>query len=161
MKRVVIPCLAALALIAAGCGGDEVSKDEYESSVRSAGTALEKTFGSLGSSLSDSSSPEDAAKELEQGADALDKAAGDLGDIEAPSEIEDAHDDVVEGLAALADEFREGAKAAAGGDVDSLVEFATSLQSSAAVRKITAAGEKIESEGYSFESERSAGSGSE
>lgn len=151
MTRVLTLCLAALALLAAGCGGDDGSnKEDYEKEVRAVGATLERTFGELGSSISGSGSTEQAATKLEEGAASLDKAAADFRDIEPPSEIEASHDKIVSGLEGLADEFRKGAKAAEGGDLEKLLEFAQGLQSSDAVRQVTEAGNDIESKGYDF-----------
>ena len=149
MTRALTLCLAALALVAAGCGGS--SKDDYESQVRDVGKTLEQTFGDLGTSISGSGSTEQAAQRLEQGATSLDKASRDLAKIDPPSEIQAQHKDLVAGLAELADEFRTGAAAAKGGDLNKLLQFASSLQSSKAVRKITKAGDEIEKKGYDFE----------
>lgn len=151
MTRVVTACLAALALLAAGCGGDDgTSREDYEREVQQVGTTLEETFGELGSSISGSGSTEEAAKQLAEGAESLDKASSDLDDIDPPSDIADAHEDIVAGLAELADEFRSGSEAAEGGDLAKLLEFAQGLQNSEAVQKITAAGNTIEEKGYEF-----------
>ena len=153
MKRAATLCLAALMLVAAGCGGDDdgTSKEDYEKEVREAGQTLEKTFTNIGASISGAGSPKEAAAKLDEGADALEKTSGDLGDIEPPSDIEDSHDELVEGLDELADEFRNGADAAEEGDPTKLREFATSLSRSEAVQKIQSAGEEIEKKGYDFE----------
>ena len=151
MTRVLTICLAALALIAAGCGGDDgSSQEDYEREVRSVGQTLERTFGELGSSISGSGSAKEAAGKLDEGAASLDKAASDFREIDPPSEIEDSHNQIVSGLEALADEFRKGAEAAQSGDTQELLEFAQGLQSSDAVQQITTAGNEIESKGYDF-----------
>lgn len=160
MTRVLTLCLAALALLAAGCGGDDgSSKEDYEREVRAVGGTLERTFGELGNSISGSGSTEQAATKLEEGAASLDKAAADFRDIEPPSEIEDSHNQIVSGLEALADEFRKGAQAAEGGDLRELLEFAQGLQGSDAVRQITEAGNDIESKGYDFDTGDGQGEG--
>ncbi len=160
MTRVLILCLAALALLAAGCGGDDgSSKEDYEREVRSVGATLQQTFGELGTSISGSGSTEQAATKLEEGAASLDKAAADFRDIDPPSEIEDSHNQIVSGLEALADEFRKGAQAAEGGDLQELLTFAQGLQGSDAVRQITQAGNDIESKGYDFNTSTSGDGG--
>lgn len=153
MTRVLTLCLAALALLAAGCGGDDGGdKEDYEREVREVGATLERTFGELGSSISGSGSAEQAAEQLEEGAGSLDQAAADFREIDPPSEIESSHNEIVAGLEALADEFRRGAEAAEGGDLSELLEFAQGLQGSEAVQQITEAGNEIESQGYDFSS---------
>lgn len=151
MTRVLTLSLAALALLAAGCGGDDgSSKEDYEREVQTVGDTLQRTFGELGSSISGSGSTEQAATKLEEGAASLDKAAADFRNIDPPSEIEDSHNKIVSGLEALADEFRKGAQAAEGGDLQELLQFAQGLQGSDAVRQVTEAGNDIESKGYDF-----------
>ncbi|MEX2197023.1 MAG: DUF6376 family protein [Thermoleophilaceae bacterium] len=160
MTRVLTLCLAALALIAAGCGGDDgASEEDYEREVREVGQTLESTFGELGTSISGSGSTEQAAEKLEEGAASLDEAAADFRGIDPPSDIEDSHNEIVSGLEALADEFRTGAEAAEGGDLSKLLEFAQGLQSSDAVQQITEAGNQIEEEGYDFNSGGGGGDG--
>jgi hypothetical protein len=163
MTRVLTLSLAALALLAAGCGGDDgSSKEDYEREVQAVGDTLQRTFGELGSSISGSGSTEQAATKLEEGAASLDKAAADFRDIEPPSDIEDSHNQIVSGLQALADEFRKGAQAAEGGDLQELLQFAQGLQGSDAVRQVTEAGNDIESKGYDFNTSTSDdGGGSE
>ena len=160
MTRVLTLSLAALALLAAGCGGDDgASKEDYEREVQTVGDTLQRTFGELGSSISGSGSTEQAATKLEEGAASLDKAAADFRDIEPPSEIEDSHNQIVSGLEALADEFRKGAKAAEGGDLQELLQFAQGLPGSDAVRQVTEAGNDIESKGYDFDTSTSGDGG--
>lgn len=149
MKRAFTLFLAAGAVALAGCGGGD-DKADYEKEVREAGKALEKSFGDIGSSLGGAGSAEQAAEKLEEGADALEKAAKDLDDVDPPSEVKEPHDDVVEALGELAGEFRDGAEAAQSGNVEELLQFSTSLQGSEAVKKLTAAGQKFEKEGYDF-----------
>lgn len=150
MIRVLTTCLAALALVVAGCGGDDSSREDYEQEVRQVGDTLERTFGELGESISGSGSTEQAAQQLEEGAQSLDQAAQDFREIDPPSEIQDPHNQIVEGLEALADEFRTGAEAAESGNLDELLEFAQNLQNSEAVQQITDAGNEIEEQGYDF-----------
>lgn len=160
MTRVLTLSLAVLALLAAGCGGDDgASKEDYEREVQTVGDTLQRTFGELGSSISGSGSTEQAATKLEEGAASLDTAAADFRDIEPPSEIEDSHNQIVAGLEALADEFRKGAKAAEGGDLQELLQFAQGLQGSDAVRQVTEAGNDIESKGYDFNTSTSGDGG--
>lgn len=160
MTRVLTLSLAALALLAAGCGGDDgSSKEDYEREVQTVGDTLQRTFGELGSSISGSGSTEQAATKLEEGAASLDKAAADFRDIDPPTEIEDSHNQIVSGLEALADEFRKGAQAAEGGDLQELLQFAQGLQGSDAVRQVTEAGNDIESKGYDFDTSTSGDGG--
>jgi cytochrome c556 len=155
MTRVLALCLVAIALVVTGCGGGgDTSKADYEKQVNAAGKALQQSFGDIGTSIGNAKDTKQTAAKLADGATALDKAADDLGDIDPPDEIESQHNDLVDGLHELADEFRSGAEAAKSGDVSKLVQFASGLQSSKAVKKITQAGQEIEKKGYKFANAR-------
>lgn len=92
LLAIAIAVLSAALL--AGCGG--VSKADYEKDVRKVGTEVEKDLDKL-----DSGTP--TAKDLDTAKDSLEKAADDLEDIEAPSDVEKLHDDLVDTLRDTAD----------------------------------------------------------
>ena len=90
-SRLLVAIAIALlsAALLAGCGG--VSKSEYEKDVKKVASKVEKDLDKL-----DSGTP--TAKDLETAKGTLEDAADDLEDIEAPSEVEDLHDDLVSTL---------------------------------------------------------------
>lgn len=90
-SRLLVAIAIALlsAALLAGCGG--VSKAEYEKDVKKVATKVEKDLDKL-----DSGTP--TAKDLDTAKESLETAADDLEDIEAPSEVEDLHDDLVSTL---------------------------------------------------------------
>jgi hypothetical protein len=77
------------AALLAGCGG--VSKAEYEKDVEKLGKEVEKDLDKL-----DSGTP--TAKDLETAEATLNKAADGLEDIEAPSDVEKLHEDLIDTL---------------------------------------------------------------
>lgn len=154
MVRVLALCLAALALVAAGCGGGDDSRQDYERQVSDVNRTLEQAFGNLVSSIRSAGSTEQAAAQLDEGASSLDQAAQQLAAIDPPDDVEAPHQQLVSGLRGLADEFRKGAEAAREGDVEELREFAEGFRQSAPARQITEAGERIAAQGYEFESGR-------
>lgn len=95
-SRLLVAIAIALlsAALLAGCGG--VSKSEYEKDVKKVASKVEKDLDKL-----DSGTP--TAKDLETAKGTLEDAADDLEDIEAPSEVEDLHDDLVKTLDDTAD----------------------------------------------------------
>lgn len=93
MKKSRLLVAIAIALLSAallaGCGG--VSKSEYEKDVKKVATKVEKDLDKL-----DSGTP--TAKDLDTAKDTLEGAADDLEDIEAPSEVESLHEDLIDTL---------------------------------------------------------------
>lgn len=159
LAGLVVLVAAALLWWPIGLLGGDDSDDDYETQVEKVGQTLEETFTNLGASISGSGDTREAGRRLQEGARSLDEASTDLAAIEPPSEIAAQHEQLVSGLAELADEFRTGARAAQAGDLDKLLKFASTLQSSAPVRKITSAGREIESKGYRFRSGGGGGGG--
>lgn len=92
LAAITIALLSAALL--AGCGG--VSKDEYEKSVEKVGADVEKDLDKL-----DSGQP--TAKDLDTARESLESGADDLEEIEAPSEVEGLHEDLVSTLRDTAD----------------------------------------------------------
>ncbi len=90
-SRLLVAIAIALlsAALLAGCG--EVSKADYEKDVKKVATKVEKDLDKL-----DSGTP--TAKDLDTAKNSLETAAEDLEDIEAPSEVEDLHEDLVSTL---------------------------------------------------------------
>lgn len=90
-SRLLVAIATALlsAALLAGCGG--VSKAEYEKEVKAVATKVEKDLDKL-----DSGTP--TAKDLDTAQSTLETAADDLEDIEAPSEVEELHDDLIKTL---------------------------------------------------------------
>lgn len=90
-SRLLVAIAIALlsAALLAGCGG--VSKAEYEKEVEKIGTKVEKDLNKL-----DSGQP--TSKDLVTAEKSLNDAADDLEDVEAPSDVEKLHDDLVDTL---------------------------------------------------------------
>lgn len=97
LMRCLFSLLAALfgALTIAGCGGDGMSKQEYESRVREisneATDKVTKSFGEQEGDVPSGESIQAAAQAYEQGAD-------DIDDLDPPEEVKDAHETLVEAL---------------------------------------------------------------
>lgn len=90
-SRLLVAIATALlsAALFAGCGG--VSKADYEKEVKQVAAEVEKDLDKL-----DSGTP--TAKDLDTAEDSLNSAADELEDIEAPSEVEGLHEDLVSTL---------------------------------------------------------------
>src|SRR5688572_21989473 len=100
-RMIVLTMLLALAaLVASGCMGGRLSKDEYQKELDKIGKTLDKQ----GKIFCDPGSLSD--KTFEEAADSLDGASEDLDELSPPENIEESHDEMVEALAESADLFR-------------------------------------------------------
>ena len=149
MTRSLALGLAVVALIAVGCGG--TSKEDYEGEIDRVGETLDEQFTEIGRDIQASGSLENAAGEVRKGADVLDEAVADLEGIDPPDDAEDAHTKIVDGVAALADDFREAARAASANDAPRVIELFGDLESSEGFKKILAARQDLKDAGYDVE----------
>ena len=149
MLRPLAICLAALALLAAGCGG--TSKEDYEDEVDQIGETLDEQFTEIGRDIQESGNLKLAADEVAKGAEVLDDAAAELDDIDPPDDAEEAHVKVVDGVRLLADDFRAASRAAAANDAEKVLELFGDIESSEGFRKILEAREDLEAAGYDVE----------
>jgi len=144
--------LAFLLALAAGCGGggggSELSKSEYQKEVQAVGKTLSTSIDDLGSAVSGSGDLEEAAGQIDALQEALKGAADDLAELEPPSDVESAHDKLVEGIRGFADGLDDLESAMADGDVDEIQKFQTDFASSDAVQKISDATEELGEKGY-------------
>jgi hypothetical protein len=148
-RRAWAALLAALALVAAGCGG--TSKDDYEKKVDAVGKTLDDQFTEIGRDIQSAGSLPKAAGDVEKGADALDEAAADLDDIDPPDDAKDAHEKIVGGVELLADDFRAASKAAASNDTAKVLELLGGLETSKGFKQITQARNELKDAGYDVE----------
>lgn len=140
--------LLALAGCGGGGGGSELSKSEYQKEVQAVGKTLSTSIDDLGSAVSGSGDLEEAAGQIDALQEALKGAADDLAELEPPSDVESAHDKLVEGIRGFADGLDDLESAMADGDVDEIQKFQTDFASSDAVQKISDATEELGEKGY-------------
>lgn len=141
--------LAAIALVAPGCGGD--SGSDYEKDVREIGQKLQDS--SVGQQLQDVKSPQQLADALRKAADLLDEAAVDLEDLDPPDEVADAHRKLTEGARETADAFREVADQAEGGNAQDVLRTLGTLTGSGGAKKLEEGLTELDEEGYDVRDE--------
>lgn len=151
MTRILTTSLVALALLVAGCGGDDAIDDaRFARQAAEVGKALDEAFVVFALDLGDPASVETAAAQLEEGADLLARAASGFAEVEPPSGVAGIHGRIVDAVEALAERFGEAAEAAQEGDVDALLAFEQEVQSSEALEALAAASDEMEAAGYAF-----------
>jgi hypothetical protein len=146
MTHILALCLAALALLAGGCG-DGVSKEDYQNDIEAAGNRLEKEYGDISNIFQGvGNDPNKLAAALEKSARVFDGAATELEDIEPPDDAKDAHEKLTDGAKTLARDFRSAAK-----EKDDLAALATKVQASDGLQKLNEATEELKDKGYELE----------
>jgi hypothetical protein len=150
-ERSLAASLAAAAVLVGGggCGGgDRLSKAEYEEKMQEVGASLERSFEAIGDNPD---SLDQLSEALGKSQDELREAADELEDVEPPENVEDAHDDVVDGLRGVADQFGELVEATEEGDPEEIEQFMKDFEDSDAAKKLQSATEEIKSKGYKIE----------
>lgn len=142
----VATALAAVALVAPGCGG--TSKEEYEKEIDRIGTTLDEQSTQIERDLQTSGGLPNAADDVEKGADALDEAADDLDDVDPPDDAQEAHERIVGGVRLLGDDFRQAAEAARLGDSRTVLELFGEFAARDGFRRIEAGLEQLADAGY-------------
>ena len=149
MNRLLALCLAAVALVAAGCGGDD--KGDYTNDVREIAQELDES--SAGADLRNVNSTKELADALRRAADLLDEAAGDLEDLDPPDEVSDAHGKLTDGARETADAFRRVADQAEGGSQEQVLASLNELLTSGGAKKLEQALTELEDKGYNVRDE--------
>ena len=153
MNRTLAISLALIAAVIAGCGGSDsgISKAEYEKQVTAAGQSMAKTLTGMSSSVVAAATPQDAAARLDEAGDELDGVAKTFADIDPPSDIADAHRELVDGVRGLASDIHQASGVAESGDTAALARIGSTLQGSRAAMRIQDAGKEIEAKGYKLD----------
>jgi hypothetical protein len=146
--RTLAPLTVAVALVAAGCGSDTASKNDYVKSINEAVASLQKSTASLGP---DAAGGADAVARLESGGKAMDAAADNFDSITPPDDAKHAHGQIVDGLHQFADTFRDAADAARSKDNEKLLKVLQGLDDSAGARQLAAATQELSAAGYNVQ----------
>jgi hypothetical protein len=139
---------AALAMLGvlsfAACGGDRLSKSEYEQKVRSEYADVQEAFVATGASFG----RPDLAEKIEQAQAELREMADSLDDAEPPEEVEKENEEIAEGMREYADDLDQLRDAAQKGDLRSIEGFNDRIAKNEAVEQIAEAAEEMKFKGY-------------
>jgi hypothetical protein len=109
--RVSLLALAVVAVLVAGCGGERLSKVEYQQKLKEAGVEL----SNASKTLSRATTGPQYASGAEQVEDGLRNVADDLDGVDPPEDVAPANGRLVDAFRGLADEFDSVKTAAANG----------------------------------------------
>ena len=147
--------LVALAVLVAGCGGDQLSQEEYEQELSQAAEDLSQASERLGTELSSAMAGDgdfaQAAEELGAVRDQLNETADGLDGVEPPEEAADAHDRLVDALRAYSGELEQFQGALEDGDTAEITESLSGLENLESLQDLQEAGAELEELGYTFE----------
>ncbi len=136
------PLLVLFALT--GCGGDRLSKGEYEHKVRAEYAEVQQAFRATGASVG---RPELADK-IERAQKQLRDAAEALEGIEPPEAVEEENEEIVEGLREYGEDLDSVRDAAEKGDLAAIEKFNDAIGTNEAVERIAEAAEEMKFKGY-------------
>jgi hypothetical protein len=149
-----VATLAALALLAAGCGGgngggksggERMSKSEYEARIQHDGKEIRDVFKPLSTPPS---SLDALASAIKKGQNKLRDVAADLDGVTPPANVEHDNDVLVSGLRKLADQLEPLRQGAAKGDVRAVQKAVNEIQGSQSLKGAQEATADMKKKGY-------------
>jgi hypothetical protein len=121
--------LAAVALLASGCGSDTKAANEYVDSVNKAQNDFAATFDKLSTQITSTSSAQQDRETLDGFKQAVDKVVTDLRAVKVPNEVKDLHGQLVAEISAYGKEIDKAKQAFAGDDPQAIIKAQTKLVS--------------------------------
>jgi len=94
-SRAAATCLAALSLVAAGCGSDSQSTKEYVGAINKVQTNFANDVKKVGSNQSGDNPAAAAKKTFADLKAAIDKAVADLKAVKPPDKVKDLHNQLI------------------------------------------------------------------
>lgn len=119
---------AAVALIAAGCGGDTEEKNDYVDQVNKAQTEFADQVTKLSTAITSTSSDSADQKTIESYQGAVDGVVKDLEGITPPEDVEAEHQQLVDAMSAYGKSVSTALEDLQGGSAQDRLKAATELQ---------------------------------
>jgi hypothetical protein len=127
-----VVCLAALALVAAGCGGDTKKSNDYVDAVNKAQTDFADNVQKVGSGSTAGGDPAAAAKKtFSDLGGAIDKVISDLKAVKPPDDVKDLHNQLISELAEFGSQVKEAASSLSSSDPQTIASAQSKFASSA------------------------------
>lgn len=98
LRSLLLVAFAAVALIAAGCGGDTEEKNDYVDQVNKAQTEFANQVTKLSSAITSTSSDTADRKTIQSYQDAVDGVVKDLEGITPPEDVKAEHQQLVDAM---------------------------------------------------------------
>jgi uncharacterized phage infection (PIP) family protein YhgE len=121
--------LAALALLASGCGGDTKAANDYVDSVNKAQNDFATTFDKLSAQITSTSTAQQDRQTLDGFKQAVDKVVTDLRAVKVPDKVKDLHGQLVAEISSYGREIDKAKEAFAGDDPQAIIKAQTELVS--------------------------------
>jgi hypothetical protein len=133
LVRTAAICCSVLSLVmAAGCGGDTASKNDYVEAINKAQTDFANNVQKVGSSSNAGSDPAAAAKETFANlGTAIDKVVADLKGVEAPEDVKALHNDLISEMEEFKGQVQDAAKSLDSGDATAVLKAQSKFAQSA------------------------------
>lgn len=132
-----------VALVVAGCGGDErLTKEEYAEKVRAVYADVEGAFQAT------NVPPGELAPKIEAAQEQLRDSADELDGVEPPEDVEAEHSQLIDGMRRYADALDRLRNAAQRGDLRTVEDFNSRVGQNEAVEQMAEAAERMKFKGY-------------
>lgn len=128
LSRMLLVAFAAVALIAAGCGGDTEEKNDYVDQVNKAQTEFADQVTKLSTAITSTSSDSADQKTIESYQGAVDGVVKDLEGITPPEDVEAEHQQLVDAMSAYGKSVSTALEDLQGGSAQDRLKAATELQ---------------------------------
>jgi hypothetical protein len=121
--------VAALALVAAGCGTDTKEANDYVDAVNKAQNSFATKFDELSGKITSTSTAADDRETLDGFRQAIDKVVADFRAVKAPDKVKDLHGKLIAEVSAYGKEIDKAKGAFADDDPQAIVKAQADLVS--------------------------------
>ncbi|MFA9270094.1 hypothetical protein LRS13_08455 [Svornostia abyssi] len=128
LSRILLVAFAAVALIAAGCGGDTEEKNDYVDQVNKAQTEFADQVTKLSTAITSTSSSSTDQKTIESYQTAVDGVVKDLEGITPPEDVKAEHQQLVDAMSTYGESVGTALEDLQGGSAQDRLKAATELQ---------------------------------
>lgn len=128
LSRILLVAFAAVALIAAGCGGDTEEKNDYVDQVNKAQTEFADQVTKLSTAITSTSSSSADQKTIESYQTAVDGVVKDLEGITPPEDVKAEHQQLVDAMSTYGESVGTALEDLQGGSAQDRLKAATELQ---------------------------------
>ena len=124
-------CLAALLLVAAGCGSDSQSTNDYVSAINKVQTNFAKDVKKVGTERSGSDPAAAAKKTFADLKTAIDRVVADLKAVQPPDKVKDLHNQLVSEMSQFDSQVKTAGESMSSKDPKAIEKAQTQFASSA------------------------------